>query len=507
MALVEAIPGTESGLQHLRAEERSRILVVDDEAVICDILRDFLEFEGFWVRTANGGEQALDAFASESFDVVLTDLKMPGVDGLGLLKRIGELERDAATVIMTGFGTVETAIEAMKQGAFDYILKPFKPEDVVRVLRRALEKQRLERENFALRETVGFYELSEALSSSMTLDEQLKMVVELVRDSFGADGVGIITEEPKTPGRYLPRISCGNAGVTARVDRLIEAFLAGGQVLASGEDVTSWVDNVVTAERSVASFMAAPLKIRGATFGLLTAFSTRRGFRFTEGQRKGLTIFGGRAATAIENARIYQNLQDTFTQTIEGFARALEAKDPYTHGHSDRVSMYARLIASAMELPPAEVTRIAHGGYLHDIGKIGIRSNDLNKPQKLSPEEYTMFKSHPVQGKRIIEPIAFLSHLVPSVLYHHEAWDGSGYPEGLAGTEIPFEARILAVADSYDAMTSNRPYRKALPHDIALVEFKRCAGRQFDPEVVKAFLKSIDNHRRQRRAQGLPVPD
>ena len=204
---------------------------------------------------------------------------------------------------------------------------------------------------------------------------------------------------------------------------------------------------------------------------------------------------------------MHQNLQDTFTQTIEGFARALEAKDPYTHGHSDRVSMYARLIAAAMKLPPTDVQRVAHGGLMHDIGKIGIRSQDLNKPQKLTPEEYTMFKSHPVQGKRIIEPIAFLAHLVPCVYYHHEAWDGSGYPDGLSEVSIPRDGRILAVADSYDAMTSNRPYRKALPHEIALAEFKRCAGRQFDADVVAAFLSSVDRFRRERRDQGLPIPD
>jgi response regulator RpfG family c-di-GMP phosphodiesterase len=493
-------------LQDQCHEEKPRILVVDDEAVICDILRDFLEFEGFSVRTAGCGDVAIELFSADHFDLVLTDLKMPGLDGLGLLKRIAELDRGVATVIMTGFGTVETAIEAMKRGAFDYILKPFKPEEVVRVLRRALDKQRLERENFLLRETVGFYELAQAMSSEITLDEQLRMVVDLVKNSFGADGVTIIAEDPKVPGKFLSRMVCGHDCAAPKVERLLETFLTNGQVLANGDEAGSWVVGPGQGD-PITSFMAAPLKIRGATFGMLTAYSRRRGYRFSEGQRKGMVIFGGRAANAIENARMYQNLQDTFTQTIEGFARALEAKDPYTHGHSDRVSMYARLVAAAMKLPPGEVLRVAHGGFMHDIGKIGIRSHDLNKPQKLTPEEYTMFKSHPVQGKRIIEPIAFLAHLVPSVYYHHEAWDGSGYPDGLGGAAIPLEGRVLAVADSYDAMTSNRPYRKALPHDIALAEFKRCSGRQFDPAVVTAFLASIERFRRERHEQGLPIPD
>ena len=169
--------------------------------------------------------------------------------------------------------------------------------------------------------------------------------------------------------------------------------------------------------------------------------------------------------------------------------------------------MYSRLIATSMGLPPPEVDRLQHGGLMHDIGKIGIRSHDLNKAQKLTPNEYVMFKSHPVLGKRIIEPIGFLRHLVPCVYHHHESFDGTGYPAALGGEDIPLEARILAVADSYDAMTSDRPYRKALPHEIAIVELRRCSGRQFDPRIVEVFLGAIEAFRRQRRAEGHAVPE
>lgn len=494
-------------MEELRAQEKPRVLVVDDESVILDILQDFLQFEGFNVTTAGDGEHAVKALNDQIFDVVLTDLKMPGMGGLELLRRVAEQGQDTVTIMMTGFGTVETAIEAMKSGAFDYILKPFKPEEVVRVLQRALEKQRLERENFALRQTVGFYELSEALTSAMPLEDQLRMIVELVRENFDADAVTIIAEDPKQPGVYSEKASLGIDVFKPQVKRIIERFVAGETLNTHGESVRDWFTEPNRAESAVHSFMAAPLRIRGAPFGTLNAISVRRGHKFTEGQRKGLAVFGGRAANAIETARMHGNLKDTFTQTIEGFARALEAKDNYTHGHSDRVAMYARLIAETMGLPPLEVDRLQHGGLMHDIGKIGIRSGELNKPQKLTAEEYTMFKSHPVLGKRIIEPITFLVHLVPCVYHHHEAWDGSGYPEGLGGVDIPFEARILAVADSYDAMTSNRPYRKALPHAVALQELKRCVGRQFEPKVVEAFLGVIEEFRKKRRHLGLPVPD
>ena len=494
-------------MEELRTQEKPRILVVDDESVILDILQDFLQFEGFHVTTANDGERASQILQHEIFDVLLTDLKMPGLGGLELLRRVADTGADTVTILMTGFGTVETAIEAMKRGAFDYILKPFKPEEVVRVLQRGLEKQRLERENFALRQSVGFYELSEALTSAMPLDDQLKMIVELVRENFDADVVTIIAEDHKNPGTYNKRAFLGPDEFQPQIKRIIERFVAGDTINASGSAVREWLTEPSTADACAFGFMSAPLRMRGAPFGMLNAVSLRRGHKFTEGQRKGLAVFGGRAANAIETARMHGNLKETFTQTIEGFARALEAKDNYTHGHSDRVAMYARMIAETMGLPELEVDRMQHGGLMHDIGKIGIRSGELNKPQKLTPDEYTMFKSHPVLGKRIIEPIAFLVHLVPCVYHHHEAWDGSGYPDGLGGEDIPFEARILAVADSYDAMTSNRPYRKALPHAVALQELKRCVKRQFEPRVVEAFLGAIEEFRKKRRHLGLPVPD
>src|SRR5262249_28126918 len=154
-----------------------------------------------------------------------------------------------------------------------------------------------------------------------------------------------------------------------------------------------------------------------------------------------------RAASAIENARMHQDLRNTFTETIEGLARALEAKDPYTAGHSDRVAVYARLIARTLQLPTSEIERAYHGGLMHDIGKIGINVSVLNKPQKLTEAEYEMFKSHTTKGKRIVEPIKFLNHLIPFIYSHHEAWNGRGYPDGLAGLDIPFEGRLMAVAD------------------------------------------------------------
>lgn len=483
----------------------ARILVVDDEPVILDILRDVLEYEGFSVSTVGDGELALQHLRAEAFDILLTDLKMPRLDGLQLIKQIsteGMGER-FKTVIMTGFGTVETAVEAMKNGAFDYILKPFKPEDVVRLIRRALAELELQRENMALRETLGFYELSQALSSSMGLEEQLALIADMVRNNLGADGVSVQTLDPDDPTRFVQRLRSGRK-VAFQASKVLGELEESGRLVAHGAEVRDWVGEDPIPP---SGFVGAPLKVRGHPLGFIVAYSHEAGKRFTEGQRKGLSVLGARAASAIEQDRMVRNLRDSVTATIESLARALEAKDLYTAGHSDRVAVYGRLIARAVGLDESEQERTYHGGLLHDIGKIGINLAVLNKAQKLTQDEYEMFKSHTVLGKRIIEPVKFLRPLIPFVYAHHEAWNGKGYPEGLEGEAIPREGRLLAVADSYDAMTSNRPYRKALPHDIAVAELRRCAGKQFDKTYVDAFLDAIDAFRDEERRAGKPVPE
>ena len=484
----------------------SRVLVVDDEPLIRELLVECLEIVGLTADAVDCGPAALKLMKTESFDLVLTDMKMPEMTGLELIRRIRDFDEDVVTIMMTGFGTVESAIEAMKLGSFDYILKPFKTEQILTLVTKALREQQLSRENVALRETVGIYELSEALSSSMPLDDQLELIVSTVRNQFRADCVSIVVADPEKPGTLIEKAGFGSDRVGINREALFQEVVNGQGLVGLGNETCSWMNRPQTAEHKVGAYMAVPLKMRGSPFGFLAAMSLNSAALFREGQRKGLSILGGKAANAIETARMYKNLKGTFTGTIESLQRALEAKDAYTQGHSDRVAMYSKMIAEAMNLPPMDVDRIEHGGLMHDIGKIGIRIDKLNKPQRLTPEEYELIKSHPVHGKRILEPISFLRHLVPCVYHHHEAWDGSGYPAGLEGEEIPMESRILAVADAYDAMTTDRPYRKALPHIVAMGELDRFAGKQFDVRVVKVFREVIEQHRQERIELGLIVP-
>lgn len=512
-----------------------RILVVDDEKVIREILSDFLSVEGYMVRAVEDGALALKELERRSYNLVISDLKMPNMGGLELIEKITQLQIPVLTVIMTGFGTVETAIEAMKKGAYDYILKPFKVEEVVHIVQRGLDRQRLQHENIRLKDALSIYRISEAIATSLSVEKVLDLVLDSTLDAVDADVVSLVLEDPDSPGareevsrrprrfieqmrKVAPDANPHEPAPSLNFPEVIPLFEEDRPLLVHGAKAHRYLSSLP--ERRLVSFCSIPLKLRGRIIGMLNAYSYRKGVKFSEGQRKMLYVLGSRAAVSIENARLYESLvsanqdltsanislEENFRQTIIGFAHALEESDRYTRGHSERVAGYARLIAIGMQLPHAEIENVVKSGLLHDVGKIGIRNDRLNKPGKLTPEELAMFRSHPAKGKRILEPIPFMRDIIPGCYCHHEAWDGSGYPRGLASHNIPLCGRIVAVADAYDAMTSDRAYRKALPHDVACGELERCVGTQFDPEIVKVFLHQIEDYRRLESAAGRAIP-
>jgi putative nucleotidyltransferase with HDIG domain len=256
----------------------------------------------------------------------------------------------------------------------------------------------------------------------------------------------------------------------------------------------------------VSSIAVVPLRTRERLLGFLAVTSLTEGKRFLEGQRKLLSIVASRAAAAIDNARLYEDLQATFQQTIESLARTIDKMDRYTAGHSERVARYAAALARWLGLPEATVEIVRQAALMHDIGKIGCVMN-LNKAGKLTQDEYEIFKRHPAYGREILDPIRFLEPVIPGVHLHHERWDGRGYPLGLSGKEIPLIARIISVADTYDAMTSDRAYRRALPHEVSVNEIQRCSGSQFDPSVAGEFTDRIDLWLEEQRDLGTKVPE
>jgi len=193
-------------------------------------------------------------------------------------------------------------------------------------------------------------------------------------------------------------------------------------------------------------------------------------------------------SSLLETIKLYDEQAETFVGTLRAFSSSLDAKDPYTRGHSERVALLARDLALASGMGVEDAERVHMAGTMHDIGKIGVPDHVLGKPGRLTDDEFEMIKRHPSIGYEILKPIPTVEDILPGVLYHHERWDGRGYPSGLSGDEIPMMARVLAVADTFDAMSSNRAYRPAKSRDEVLAEIERCAGSQFDPELVPAFL-------------------
>jgi len=207
-----------------------------------------------------------------------------------------------------------------------------------------------------------------------------------------------------------------------------------------------------------------------------------------EAVRNGLDKFDLMSSKSL----ILKDLKELFYKTIKSIASALDAKDPYTHGHSLRVTLYSIILARELNVPENQLEAIETAGLLHDIGKIAIPHAILCKPGRLTDDEFVIMKSHPVNSEKLIRSIKRLHDVSPGVKHHHERWDGRGYPDRLEGENIPFAARVIAIADTYDAMTSTRSYRKALDHEIAISEIEKCAGSQFDPELAKKFVEIQD---------------
>ncbi len=492
-------------------DERPRVLIVDDEKFIRDILADFLGMEGYLVRTAEDGAAALNELHHAHYDLIISDLKMPRMGGIELLEAIGHAAPNALTVIMTGFGTVETAIDAMKRGAYDYILKPFKVEEVIHVVQRGLEKQRLSAENLRLKEALSLYKVSEAIAASLSIEEVLATIGDAAVHEIQGDLVSTWLDDGEggfferqhivrnKPGA-LENVGLGVLDAKAFVD----LFATEQGLLEQGAKGLSFFQS--RPEAPLMSLVAVPLRMKTRLLGFIVVASFTKNKRFAEGQRKLLSIVGSRAAAAIENAKLYEDLRQTFQQTIHGLAKAIDKMDRYTAGHSDRVAAYAMYLAIRLRLPPDVVEIVRQSALMHDIGKIGCVMN-LNKPGKLTQDEYEIFKKHPGFGRDILDPIKFLHPLIPGVHLHHERWDGRGYPLGLKGNDVPLIARIISVADTYDAMTSDRAYRRSLPHEVAVTEIERCSGSQFDPEVSDAFCSGLDDHREALIASGEKVPD
>jgi len=327
-----------------------RILIVDDEPEIRSLLGDLLG-DMYDCSEAASANEALDALRSEHFELVISDITMPGMSGLEMIPHLEQIAPDTVVVVISGVQTVESAIEALRLGAFDYLMKPFDLRQVEAGVTRALQHRAL-------------------LVEKRQHEEQLEELVEQR---------------------------------TQELDRALSS------------------------------------------------------------------------------------LEQAYRSTLRALTSALETRDSETHGHSERVVTYSLRLGREYGLAKDQMKALEFGALLHDIGKIGVPDAVLRKPAKLTEEEWVHMRAHPLHGQQILRGIEFLGGAARVVAQHHEKWDGSGYPLGLSGDDIDLCARIFSVADAFDAMTSDRVYRKGKSYTAAAQELNDWAGRQFDPQVVAAF--------------------
>lgn len=238
--------------------------------------------------------------------------------------------------------------------------------------------------------------------------------------------------------------------------------------------------------------VCVPVRIKGKVIGVLQAIN-RIGGTFEKEDMRLFQLFSNQVAIALDNARLYEEIRETFHATSEALAEAIEKRDPYTGGHTKRVFEYSLAIGKYMDMTPKSLEILKLSAVLHDIGKIGIEDRILRKDAPLDSDEAAMMRLHPQYGAEIMKHVPQLKDIIPGMLYHHERIDGQGYPKGFKGDQIPLIARIISVADTYDAMTTTRPYRKGLPPEVAVAELKKYAGVQFDGTVVEAFMRAFEN--------------
>ncbi|MFZ3172875.1 MAG: HD domain-containing phosphohydrolase [Carboxydocellales bacterium] len=248
---------------------------------------------------------------------------------------------------------------------------------------------------------------------------------------------------------------------------------------------------------SVSNLLCVPLCSKSQNLGFICLINkhtelTGKLVDFDDEDELLLRSLSDHVGVSLENKVLYEVLETTFLTTIRAMVNALDARDPYTKGHSDQVARYALLIGKELNFTETELENLRYAGLLHDIGKIGVAESILHKPTKLTPEEYSQMKLHTYFGRQILRPVSFFQKLLPAIYHHHERWDGQGYPDGLKEDEIPLEARILAVADTFDAIVSQRVYRKGREKEMAMNELIKSTGRQFDPRIVDAFLTAMD---------------
>lgn len=342
--------------------------------------------------------------------------------------------------------------------------------------------------------------LGKEIVSNIELKSLVDKFLSIASDGTGSEVAGLFLVKGRTDLPYFTRLQKNNCNLDFAPNtldgytELIQAVRSERKLrmennLENTEFAEFEVDKVPGTK--LRNTLAMPLKTPDKLLGIIQVANKLNQGKYSSEDIDLLNILSSQLAFVIQNADLFSNLQKAYIDTLSALTGAIDAKDSYTRGHSERVTELSIKLAEECNVPSSEIENIKLGGLLHDIGKIGIPEAVLNKPGRLNDEEFNIIKSHPDLGLHILGKVEFLEHIVPIIRHHHERYDGKGYPGGLKGDNIPLLARIVSVVDTFDAMTTNRPYRKALTIEESLVEIDRCSGSQFDPDIAAKFIKMV----------------
>jgi putative nucleotidyltransferase with HDIG domain len=372
--------------------------------------------------------------------------------------------------------------------------------------RQKKEKNTLE-ENLKnkVKELSALYEVGKSISSTLQLDQVLKLITKKAANITNSSSCSLRLLDDSAQNLVIKcAYGLNHNFVKVKKSLKVGESIAGRVVKEAKPYLINDLQKEkkykypnLARERGLSSLITVPLIQRNMTIGVLSIYN-KKPSSYTEDDVKLLSMFASQAAIAIENARLYRQAELGYLNTIRTLSNIIDAKDSHTYGHSERVMDHCMDIADALNLSEHDKEILRYGSLLHDIGKIGIDVGILRKPTRLNDDEWKVMAMHPVLGSGIVEQIGFLNDLAPIILRHHERYDGKGYPGKLKKEKIPLGARILCIADSYESMVTDRPYRKAMSLEKARRELLSCSGSQFDPKIVDVFLKVIDKRKKKR---------
>ena len=484
--------------------ENLKILVVDDEEIIRNIFKEYLEStKTYSVLTAVDGLEALEIVKTEEIDCCITDLSMPRMDGVELTERIQAYDSSIPIIIITGYPSLDNAVNTLKNGVVDFLTKPIKMDQLPLTIEKIMRERSLFIDNILLKEEVEKKEqllkINQELQRKIKEVETMNLILQQLEQATTSKDLftilvnlsGEITTCDEAYFCINSQEMKGPAIITSFFRDKNKMMLDGGCIEESvvKKVADDGIPLLISENNGSDSVLAIPLKIRSRVFGILISLIRDGKRHFNEKDLYFLNFLAEKASFLIENLALYENIYENLFSTLYAFVETIEARDPYTKQHSTRVTHYAVSVAKAIGCSQEEIDVLNVSGNLHDIGKIGIPDDILLKPGKLTDAEYEIIKRHSSIGSNIIGHFNMWTEEEKIIKHHHERWDGRGYPDGLSGEEIPFLSRILSVADVYDALTSDRSYRKRLSDDVAIGMIRENSGSQFDPKIVDVFLK------------------